>query len=151
MGMGRIDPKDIPELPVAFMNEDHQRELTLVNDLEEALAAHAAGGEGTFDAVLAKLALLAVHTRDHFMREEAAMREARFPAYPVHKVEHDRVLAEMDREARLFREKGDGKRLSRYLFEALPSWFRGHVRTMDVVTAAFLADRQADAGPAGFF
>ena len=148
--MGRIDPKDIPELPVPVMNEDHQREVGLVNDLEEALAAHAAGGDATFDAVMAKLAHLAVHTREHFLREEAAMREARFPAYPVHKAEHDRVLAEMDREARLFREKGDAERLSRYLFEVLPTWFRGHVRTMDVVTAQFLSDRREDAGPAGF-
>ena len=69
------------------------------------------------------------------------MRAARFPAYPVHKAEHDRVLAEMDREARLFRERGDADRLSRYLFEALPTWFRGHVRTMDVVTAEFVSDR----------
>jgi hemerythrin len=148
--MGRIDPKDIPELPVPFMNEDHHREVALVNDLEEALAAHDAGGAGTLDAVMAKLALLAVHTREHFVREEAAMRAARFPAYPVHKAEHDRVLAEMDREARLFREKGDAGRLSRYLFEVMPTWFRGHVRTMDVVTAQFLSERQVDAGPAAF-
>ena len=148
--MARIEPSEIPELPVPFMNEDHQRELGLVNDLEDALAAHARGGGDTLEPVLAKLALLAVHTREHFLREEAAMREARFPAYPVHKAEHDRVLAEMDREARLFREKGDAGRLSRYLFEVLPTWFRGHVRTMDVVTAAFLADRRADAVPGPF-
>lgn len=140
--MGRIDPKDLPTLPVPFMNEDHRREVALVNDLEEALAAHADGGGDTLDAVMGKLALLAVHTREHFLREEAAMREARFPAYPVHKAEHDRVLAEMDREARLFRERHDHARLSRYLFEALPTWFRGHVKTMDVVTAQFLAHRQ---------
>ena len=139
--MGRIDPKDLPELPVPFMNEDHRRELALVNDLEAALAVHARGGEGSLDAVLGKLALLAVHTREHFLREEAAMRGAGFPAYPVHKAEHDRVLAEMDREARQFRERGDAVRLSRYLFEALPTWFRGHLRTMDVITAAYLRDR----------
>jgi hemerythrin len=143
MRTGRIEPGELPELPVAFMNEDHHRELALVNDVEDALAAHGRGADGGFDTVMAKLALLAVHTREHFLREEAAMREARFPAFPVHRAEHDRVLAEMDREARLFRERGDAGRLSRYLSEALPAWFRGHVRTMDVVTADFLAERGA--------
>lgn len=142
--MGRIEPSEVPELPVPFMNEDHRREIALVNDLEEALAAHARGGDRTLDAVLEKLALLAVHTREHFLREETAMREARFPAYPVHKAEHDRVLAEMDREARRFREHGDADRLSRYLFETMPAWFRGHVRTMDVVTADFVAEQRAE-------
>lgn len=140
----RLEPEELPELPIPFMNDDHQREVGLVNDLEAALAAHAGGGPETLEPVLAKLALLAVHTREHFLREETAMRVSRFPAYPVHKAEHDRVLAEMDREARLFRQRGDAERLSRYLFEVLPGWYRGHVRAMDVVAAKFVADRRVE-------
>jgi hemerythrin len=71
------------------------------------------------------------------------MRETRFPAYPVHKAEHDRVLAEMDAEARRFREQGDAARLSRFLFEALPAWFVNHVRTMDAVTTRHAAAAEA--------
>jgi hemerythrin len=144
--MARIDPTTIPDLPIPFMNEDHAREADLVNALEEALAAHGSGPVGTLDVILEKLSVLAVHTRDHFLREESMMRQARFPAYPVHKAEHDRVLAEMDREARRFRERGDAERLARYLFDALPAWFTHHVRTMDVVTARFVAGRES-AGP----
>jgi hemerythrin len=136
--MPRLDPAELPDLPVPFMNVDHLRETTLVNDLEDALAAHARGA-GDVAAVLARLSLLAVHTRDHFLREESMMREARFPAYPAHKAEHDRVLAEMDREARAFREAGDAARLSRYVVSTLPEWFRAHVPTMDVVTARYVA------------
>ena len=73
------------------------------------------------------------------------MRETRFPAYPAHKAEHDRVLAEMDAEARAFRDTGGGERLSRYLAEALPSWFVNHIRTMDAVTAGFLARERGNA------
>jgi hemerythrin len=133
-----IDLAHLPQLPVAFMNADHLREGRLVNDVEAALEAHQRG-EGTLGAVVEKLSLLAVHTREHFTREETAMREARFPAYPVHRAAHDRVLEQMDAEARAFRERGDGARLSRYLAEALPAWFADHVRTMDTVTAGFLA------------
>lgn len=144
--MPKIAVEHIPQLPVAFMNADHAQEVRLVNAVEAALEAHARG-EGTLAAVVEQLSLLAVHTREHFLREETAMREARFPAYPVHKAEHDRVLAEMDAEARAFRERGDGPRLSRYLAEALPAWFVHHIRTMDAVTAGHLA-RQRGSAPA---
>src|SRR6266540_1894186 len=113
--MARIDPTQLPDLPVPFMNADHEREAALVNQLEAAVAAHARG-TGTLAEVVERLSLLAVHT-------------------------HDRVLGEMDAEARIFREHGDAGRLSRYLFEALPAWFENHVRTMDVVTARFVAAR----------
>lgn len=136
--MRSIDPSQIPQLPVAFMNADHAAEAELLAHIEEALSAQARG-EGTLAAVLEKLSLLAVHTRDHFLREESMMRETRFPAYPQHKAEHDRVLVEMDAEARAYRERGDAVRLSRYLFETLPAWFLQHIRTMDHVTAQFAA------------
>jgi hemerythrin len=140
--MATIDLARLPQLPLAFMNADHAREARLVNDVEAALDAHRRG-EGTLGGVVETLSLLAVHTREHFMREETAMREARFPAYLVHKAAHDRVLEEMDAEARAFRDSGDGERLSRYLADALPAWFANHVRTMDTVTAAFLGRPRA--------
>jgi hemerythrin len=132
--MPALDPKQLPQLPVAFMNTDHAQEARLLNEIGGALSAQRRG-EGTLGAVLERLSVLAVHMRDHFLREESLMREARFPAYPNHKAEHDRVLAEMDAEARIFRERGDGARLSTYLFEVLPAWFADHVRTLDLVTA----------------
>jgi hemerythrin len=132
--VAKIDPSLVPDLPVEFMNADHALEVTLLNDIERALDAHRRG-QGTLAAVLEKLSVFAVHTRDHFLREESLMRQTRFSAYGAHKAEHDRVLAEMNAEASAFREHGDGERLARYLFRALPEWFVNHVRSMDVVTA----------------
>lgn len=132
--MATIDPGLLPQLPVSFMNADHAQEARLLNDLESALTAQRRG-EGSLDPVLEKLSLLAVHMRGHFLREESMMRQAFFPHYEMHKAEHDRVLSEMDAEARTFRQRGDGARLARYLFETLPAWFSSHVRTMDLVTA----------------
>jgi hemerythrin len=134
---------DIPQLPLAFMNADHAEEIRMIAEVEAALEAHGRGA-ATLEAVVERLALLAVHTREHFLREETAMRETRFPAYPVHKGEHDRVLAEMDAEARLYRERGDAARLARYLFEAVPAWFVHHIRTMDAMTARFVSERQRE-------
>ncbi len=136
--MAEIDPERLPQLPMAFMNADHAREVRLVNAVEAALAA-SRGGEGSLAAVVEQLSLLAVHAREDFLREETAMRVARFPGYPAHKAEHDRVLADMDAEARAFRDGGDAERLVRYLAEALPGWFVNHIRTLDAVAAGYLA------------
>ena len=143
--MLRIDPATLPDLPIPFMNEDHAREAALVNELEEALAAHGAGA-GALAPVLERLSLLAVHTREHFLREESMMREARFPAYAAHKAEHDRVLAEMDAEVRAFRQRGEVERLLRFVVSTLPDWFEAHVRTLDVVTARFVASSSLATG-----
>ncbi|HTN51738.1 MAG TPA: hemerythrin family protein [Anaeromyxobacter sp.] len=132
-----VDVSQVPELPLAFMNADHAQEMRLLEELGEALDAHRAG-KGSLAPVLERLALLAVHTREHFLREEQVMREAGFPAYPMHKAEHDRALAEMDLQARRFREGGDPAKLWSYLFEVVPAWFVHHIRTMDSVTARFV-------------
>ena len=136
--MGFVDASQVPELPLAFMNADHAQEVQLLEDLGEALTAHRTD-PSQLDAVLERLSLLAVHTREHFLREEQVMRETGFPAYPMHKAEHDRVLAEMDLEARRFREGGDPDRLWTYLFKTVPAWFVHHIRTMDRVTAQFVS------------
>jgi hemerythrin len=138
--MTEIDPAQIPDLLLPSMNTDHAHEMRLVNDVEAAVAAHRRG-EGSVEAIVERLSVLAVHTREHFLREETLMREARFGGYGVHRAEHDRVLAEMNAEARAFRQHGDAERLSRYLQEALPAWYLDHTRTLDLAAARFLAGR----------
>jgi hemerythrin len=142
--MSRIEPNELPPLPLPFMNDDHLREIGLVNDVAEALRARGRGDGKALDPVVAKLALLAVAMREHFLREEAAMRVSGYPGTAAHKAEHDRALTEMDREARLFRQAGDAERLARYLFEVLPTWYRAHVRSMDAAAAQHVARRADD-------
>jgi hemerythrin len=138
-----VDPSQVPELPLEFMNADHAREIRLLEQIGDALAALSAG-TGSVGTVLERLSVFAVHTREHFLREEQAMREAGFPAYPVHKAEHDRVLGEMDAAVRAFRDGGDPEPLRSYLFDTVPAWFVNHIRTMDSVTARFVVARQAE-------
>jgi hemerythrin len=138
-----VDATKLAPLPVDFMNADHEQEFRLLEALGEALAARRAGGG--VEAVLERLALLAVHTRGHFLREESAMREARFPGLAAHKAEHDRVLAEMDAEARRFRAGGEAAALERYLLDVLPGWWVSHIRAYDGAAARHLAERAAAA------
>ena len=58
--MPKIDPAQVLQLPVPFMNADHAHEVLLVNAVEAALAAHRRG-EGTLGAVVEQLSLLAGH------------------------------------------------------------------------------------------
>jgi hemerythrin len=136
--MSIVDVDAIPEVALAFMNEDHAVEARLLNQLGAALAALRAGS-GTAGAVLERFAALDAHTREHFAREEAAMERAHFPPAPVHRAEHEMVLHEMADEGRRFRESGDAERLWAYVSQAVPAWFVGHIQSMDAVTARFVA------------
>jgi len=136
--MPLVDPAAIPQVQLPFMNEDHAEEARLLNGLADALAA-LRGGAGARDDVLARWAALDRHTREHFERENEAMRRVGFPAYPMHQAEHERVLAEMAGEARTFVDHGDAERLWTYVSQAVPAWFVRHIQTMDQITARFVA------------
>jgi hemerythrin len=41
-----------------------------------------------------------------------------------------------------FRETGDTTRLWSYVSEAVPTWFVGHIHSMDAVTAQFVKVRR---------
>jgi len=137
--MDYVDPRQVPELPLEPMNSDHVEEFRLLAQLGDALAAHRRSDAS--EVLLERLALLAVHTREHFLREEQVMRESAYEGYLAHKQEHDRLLAEMDAEARAFRERRDGERLSRYLLDTVRGWYLHHTRTMDLALARHAADR----------
>jgi hemerythrin len=137
----------IPQVPLDFVNADHREEARLLNVLAEALAAHQAG-QGGREPVLAAFEAVLTHTREHFAREEAAMQRTGFPPYPVHRGEHERVLAELAAEAEAFSASGDLARLERYVRRAVPEWFKTHILTMDLVTARFVV-AQGGAGAGG--
>jgi hemerythrin len=138
--MPLVDIAAIPQVPLAFMNDDHREEARLLNELADALEAHR-GGEAPRAAVLERWDTLHRHTVEHFGREEAAMQRVGFPPYPVHKAEHERVLEEMRAEARRFAEDGDAERLWRYVSEAVPAWFVEHIQSMDHVTGGYISMR----------
>jgi len=101
------------------------------------LAQQAAHAE--VDALLAQLL---EHTRHHFGEEERMMQEAQFPPYPMHKMEHDRVLEDMQHRVAQWQQQRDAAALKNYLENTLIDWFVNHVGMMDFVTARFIAGRQ---------
>jgi hemerythrin len=138
--MSIVDLEQIPQVSLPFMNDDHRQEGRLLNELAEAVKGHRAG-KVAVETVLHRLEALFEHTQEHFAREEEAMRKTGFPPYPMHKAEHDRLLEEMESEETHFRETGDTARLWGYVSASVPEWFVSHIRSMDHVTAGFIAER----------
>ena len=138
--MPLVDLDAIPQVPLAFVNEDHREEGRLLNDLADALEAHRAGRTGP-EPVMACFETLYRHTAEHFGREDEAMQRSGFPPFPVHHAEHVRVLEELAEEGRAFGEGGDAARLHAYVTRDVPAWFVNHILTMDTMTARFIASR----------
>jgi len=132
-----LDPDRIPVVALAAMNQVHQEEAELINSLSERLRACAEGRRAPAD-LDAPLDQLLEHLQAHFASEEARMRSAGFPPYPVHKAEHDRVLAEARAMVAHWRESRGLDELQAWLEQALPAWMLRHIATMDTVTAQFL-------------
>ncbi len=139
--MSIVDLEAIPQVALPFINDDHREEGRLLNELAEAVKGHKAG-KVPVETVLHRFEALLAHTQEHFGREEEAMRDVSFPPYPVHKEEHDRVIEEMESEETHFRETGDTGRLWSYVSQAVPTWFVGHIQSMDAITAQFVGLRK---------
>ena len=128
---------EYPQVALDFMNRDHAEFIALRDKLLALLAQQAAHAE--VDALLAQLL---EHTSHHFGEEERMMQEAQFPPYPMHKMEHDRVLEDMQHRVAQWQQQRDAAALKNYLENTLIDWFVSHVGMMDFVTARFIAGRQ---------
>jgi len=125
----------LPELPVSFMNDDHQ---VAVLHWREMLVALESLGHGP-DRLLAAVDRFLAHNREHFQREETAMLSSGFPPYAMHRQEHERVLGWLSALSDLVREGADPARLRTIIERDIPAWLTQHVETMDRATALWIA------------
>lgn len=121
---------DYPQLPVQFMNREHETFVGLMNDAEQALTM------GTFSVQHFKR--LIQHCQEHFAHEEREMQRTHFPGFELHKKQHDRVLLEMTELLKEYVATQDIEPLLSYLQDVLPEWFTQHIHTLDQVTAQYL-------------
>ena len=137
-----LAPSAIPELAVESMNATHREEVELVNALGALLASGLRGQVAEAD-ISAKLDAWVQHTRQHFERENQLMQDYGFPALPVHRGEHARMLGIIESQQRQWLESREVAPLAAFVFRQWPDWFNLHVNTMDRVTAAFISHRVA--------
>ncbi len=126
--------RDVPKVALDFANADHAEATQLLNTLVALLEKEPVDN----DAVTRALETFLQHNRDHFAREEKQMAAFDFPPYPVHKGEHDQVLAEMEEELAAWKSSADKARLQHYLNVTVANWFINHIATMDTITSRFV-------------
>jgi hemerythrin len=119
------------------MNETHREEVELVQHLADLLVKGIAGDLDEA-AITAQTQAWIEHTREHFARENRLMEQYGFPAYPVHKGEHEQVLSLLEELQQGWLQQRSPYPLAEFLCNDWPDWFDNHVKTMDQVTAAFL-------------
>jgi len=113
---------------VAFepMNEIHKRELEYINALFSALE-NDKNVEKKYEEFLQDV-------KEHFSFEENLMQKYNFFAYVPHKMEHDRILNELES---LKERLNDREYVKSYLKNTFIPWLENHVNTIDTVTAGF--------------
>lgn len=130
-----INLEDLPVVALTSMNDTHLEEVTLINKLEEAAKA------SDLKAIETLLNELISHTEEHLAHEEEMMKEKGFPVYEGHKTEHDRHRHELDSVLSYFKEHQDPRAVSAYIEGTLSPWLLHHTKTMDTLTAQFLASK----------
>ncbi len=81
----------------------------------------------------------------HFGAEEDAMRSARYAAYPRHKAEHDRFIADL-LELSVENDEGGGAFVAVKIDHWLSGWLRDHVSRIDTELGRFLRQRRPAGG-----
>jgi len=123
----------LPMVAIPSMNDTHLEEMLLVNKLDTAAK------KNDISAVSEILNELLEHTVAHFSRENEMMEKSKFPAYAMHKAEHDRHLQEFEALIKYFEKTKDPRAIATHIEGNLEKWLIHHIQTMDTVTAQFLA------------
>lgn len=128
---------EYPHVEMDFMNRDHAEFAELREKLLTSLAKAESQNE-----VITLLNTLFTHTQAHFGEENRLMEATGFPPYPIHKNEHDSVLADMAMHIENWKNDYNPAQIRDWLTHDLADWFVSHVSTMDFVTARFISTAQ---------
>lgn len=141
MNLPLIDKAQIVEVALDEMEQVHQEEIDMINDLAESLVAIGLGTKAADDLDTLFKEIIE-HTQAHFANENRLMLEYGFPAYEIHSGEHTNFLSALEVEYRHWILEHDVPRLQGFLQEYWKGWFMQHVSTMDRVTASFIESHQ---------
>jgi hemerythrin len=116
---------------IARIDAEHQKLIGLVNDLYSAML------EGRGKTVIDKVLYgLAEYTQSHFVNEERLMRLHAYPGYEAHKMEHEKLTAQVKH---LQDETRSGKSvISMEVMRFLQHWLTDHIVGVDKQYSAHL-------------
>jgi hemerythrin len=127
---------DCPQVPLEFMNRDHEEFIARRDKLLGYLHAYAPA-----EVMDTELDGLLEHTRLHFAEEDRQMIEKRFPPFPAHKTAHEQALADIAAHIADWKQYRDTAALDTWLKVTLADWLVDHINTMDFVSAWFISEQ----------
>jgi hemerythrin len=138
-----LEKTELPVVAIEEMNKTHENEVEIINALYNLIIAYR-DGQPLETELSAAVDQFGGHVEHHFSREEQMMEQYGFPAFQIHKGEHDRVRIELQTLLNAWREGKDIDPLASYLENIHPGWAKNHIATMDMMTAMFI--KQASGG-----
>jgi hemerythrin-like metal-binding protein len=115
----------------AFIDADHRKLVAMVNSFHDAME------QGRGSEVVGKvLNNLLTYTLVHFGREETEMQRIKYPKYLAHKMEHDKLIAEVTQLHSAF--ASGNTLLTVKLSSFLRDWLLTHIKQTDQLLAAAL-------------
>lgn len=129
--MAFLDWSESLTLGFRIMDSDHKKLVEIVNKI------HQLSAQPTTPAVaLAGLDELINFTKTHFTHEETLMRKTAYPQFIPHKIEHDRLLSQIDDLRKRFEAGQVG--LSQDTVVYLRTWLCDHIIKVDRFLAEWL-------------
>ncbi len=122
--MAFLDWTDSLSIGYRLLDTDHKRLIELVNRL------HDASEQGQNQAsLLAIIDALIDYTKTHFVHEETLMRKTAYPQFIPHKIEHDRLIRQIEDMRKRFAAGQIG--LSRDTIVFIRTWLCDHIVKVD--------------------
>ncbi|MBI9071979.1 MAG: hemerythrin family protein [Melioribacteraceae bacterium] len=123
-------------------NEEQLGKIKVIDEQHLSLAdmlnqMHGLLGSDKNELVKNLLSKFCDDTKTHFDTEENLIKEYKFPNYFSHKMEHDRVLAQINKEKEVI--ISGGKMLTLEFLNSLRTWMFNHHELNDSKLCKFLA------------
>ncbi len=134
--MGLIYAEQVDFMSLESMQETHEREIKILNDIDKLAIDHQLDKTDPAQ-LIAKIEEYIVHVKEHFASEERLMRKYNFPSYDMHKTAHDMFLADLDYATSQWRRSANIEKITNFVRKT-PEWIVLHVNTVDTPTSNYL-------------
>jgi len=139
--MQLIYAEQVEHLDVEEMQNTHEEEIALLNDLDKTATLYGLGRADVSD-LETKIDAYIAHLKVHFKNEERLMRKYDFPSYDMHKMAHDIFLSDIGLTIDQWKSFGDINKVINFIRKS-PEWIVMHIDTVDAPTSAYIAKKMA--------
>jgi len=137
--MALIYAGQLEDLDVDEMQETHDEEIVILNDLDR-IATEYFLDKSKLGELELKIEEYLKHLKEHFLNEEKLMRKYDFPSYDMHKIAHDTFLMDFSITINQWRKFGNVDKVINFIRKS-PDWIVLHIKTVDAPTASYIAKK----------